>query len=385
MKGLGELMRRLIVPALAIITAFLIGAVVIVLTDFEHLRNLGSDPVGALAGAIGGVFEGYGAMLSGALGDPGRIIVALQSGEPNDIANAIRPLSETLLAATPFIFVALGLTVSFHAGLFNLGADGQFLIGGVGVAITASFVQGLPGFLALVLGLLGGFAFGAAYGFLPGFLKARTGAHEVITTLMLNPIAPGLAFLLLSSVDFSRGLSSMAGVPLLFDLRAIRLDWGFVAALLLAPVVSFLLFRTKLGFEIRATGFSRAAARGAGIRPGRAMAMAMALSGGLIGLGSAFYVLGPAGGLAGAPFDLGYVALALALLGGLRPSGVVLAAVLYGALTSGAKNMVIVTGIPLALLIVIIAAALMFVAAPGLIRSIWRVGPAREAAAEHGT
>ncbi|HUG29509.1 MAG TPA: ABC transporter permease [Candidatus Limnocylindria bacterium] len=380
MKRLGVLLRRAVVPALALVTAFFLGAILIVLTDYEHLQNLGSDPVGAIAAAIGGVFEGYGAMLSGAIGDPGRIVAAIQSGNPIDVANAVRPLTETLVGATPFIFVALGLVVSFRAGLFNLGADGQFLIGGLGTVITANLLHGLlPPFAILGVALAGGTLFGAAYGFVPGFLKARTGAHEVITTLMLNSIAPGIMVLVLRSGDFSRSLSSIADVPLLFDLQAIRLDWGFVFALLMAPVVSFLLSRTSLGFELRATGFSRTAARGAGMSPGRSTVLAMVLSGGLVGMGSAFLALGPARGLSGGPFDLGYVALALALLGGLRPSGVVLVALLYGALTNGAKNMVIVTGIPLALLVVIIALAMMFVAAPGLTRSIWRLGPARQA------
>jgi simple sugar transport system permease protein len=317
-------------------------------------------------------------MLSGAIGDPARIVAAIQSGSPNDVADAIRPLSETLVSATPFIFVGLGLVVSFRAGLFNLGADGQFMIGGLGVVISASLLQAMaPSFVLLVLTVAGGTLLGAAYGFVPGFLKARTGAHEVITTLMLNSIAPGLMILVLGSGLLSGRPSSIAEVPLLFDLRAVRLDWGFVVALLMAPVVSFLLFRTNLGFEIRATGFSRTAARGAGMSPGRSTILAMTLSGGLVGMGSAFFALGP-GGLSGGPSrDMGYVALALALLAGLRPSGVVLVALLYGALTSGAKNMVIATGIPLALLVVIIAFAMLFVAAPGLTRSIWQTGPGR--------
>ena len=142
MKRLGELLRRAVVPGLALITAFLIGAVLIVLTDFEHLQHIGNDPVGALGGAIRQVFEGYGAMFSGAIGDPGRIVAAIQSGSSPDIAKAIRPITETLLSATPIIFVGLGLAVSFHAGLINLGADGQFLIGGLGAAITASLLGG---------------------------------------------------------------------------------------------------------------------------------------------------------------------------------------------------------------------------------------------------
>ena len=135
---------------------------------------------------------------------PESIVAAIQSGNTKDIEAAIRPISETLVSATPFIFVGLGLAVSFRAGLINLGADGQFLIGTLAAAITAALVAGsLPPFLTLVVSLLGGTLGGAAYGFIPGFLKARTGAHEVITTLMLNGIAPNLAFLIAGSIAFS--------------------------------------------------------------------------------------------------------------------------------------------------------------------------------------
>ncbi len=375
MQRIRDELRRALVPALALATAFVLGAIVIVLTDFEHLQHLGSDPVDALRGAVMSVVDGYGAMFSGAIGDPSRILAAIQSGDAGEIEAGIRPISETLVTATPFIFVSLGLAVSFHAGLFNLGADGQFLMGGVGASITAVLLAGqLPPFLVLVGALIAGTLAGGAYAFIPGFLKARTGAHEVITTLMLNPVAPALAFLIFGSIDLPRAPTPIPEIPRVFALPTIRVDYGFVAAVAMAAVVSFLLFRTTRGFELRATGFSRAASRGAGMRPGRATMLAMSLSGGLVGLGSAFFGLGPGGGFGGGPSrDTGYVAIALALLAGLRPGGVVLAALLYAALTNGAKSMVIVTDIPLALLVVIIALAMMFVAAPDLIRSIWRV------------
>jgi general nucleoside transport system permease protein len=378
MKRFRELLRRTLVPALALITAFVLGAILIVLTDIEHLQQLGSDPGGALAGALAGVFEGYGAMFSGAIGDPGRIVAAIQSGSSPDIARAIRPITETLLNATPFIFVGLGLVVSFRAGLFNLGADGQYVMGGLGATITAILLQGtLPPFVIIIVALAGGALFGAMYAFVPGLLKVRTGAHEVITTLMLNAIAPNLAALISGSGAFGSAGGPIPRVPLIFDMATIRLDYGFVAALLVAAAVSMVLFRTTLGFELRATGFNRSAARGAGIRTGRSTMLAMSLSGGLVGLGSAFYLLGPANGLPGPPTpDMGFVAIALALIAGLRPSGVVLVALLYGALNNGASHMVVVTGIPLALLVAIIGFALMFVAAPGLVRTIWRLRPA---------
>jgi ABC-type uncharacterized transport system permease subunit len=323
------------------------------------------------------VIDGYPAMLTGAIGDPGRIVAAIQSGDAGDIAAALRPMSETLVSATPFIFAGLGLAVSFHAGLFNLGVDGQFLIGGLGTFIAATLVAGhLPPLLALAVAVGGGAFAGAVYGFVPGFLKARTGAHEVITTLMLNGVAPNLAFLIVGWIHLSSPASAIPAVPRLIDLRTIRVDYGFVVALAMAALVSYLLFRTTLGFELRATGLSRTAARWAGIRPGRTTVLAMSISGGLVGMGSAFFGLGPAYGSSGGPSnDFGYVAIALALLAGRRPSGVVVAALLYGALTTGAKSMVIVTGIPLALLTVIVALAIMFVASPELTRSIWRLRP----------
>jgi ABC-type uncharacterized transport system permease subunit len=370
-------LRRALNPTLALATAFLLGAILIVLTDFEHLRQIGTDPLAAIGGALGELLDGYAAMVSGAIGDPGRILAAIHSGTPHDIAAAIRPMSETLVTATPFIFASLGLAVSLHAGLFNFGVDGQFLIGGLGASITATLVAGhLPPPLALVVAVFGGAIAGGAYGFVPGFLKARTGAHEVITTLMLNGVAGSLAFLIVGFIHPSRLPAAMPAVPQVFDLPAIRVDYGFVVAVAMAGVVSFLLFRTTLGFELRATGFSRTAARAAGIRTGRATILAMSLSGGLVGMGSAFFGLGPAPGSQGGPENgLGVVALALALLAGRRPSGVVLAALLYGALTTGAESMVIVTGVPLALLTVVVAFAIMFVAAPDLTRSIWRVRP----------
>jgi simple sugar transport system permease protein len=384
MQRLRDAFRRALVPVLALVTAFVLGAIVIALTDVDHLQHLGTDPLRAIGGAFGVAVDGYRAMFSGAIGDPGRIVAAIQSGHVGDIEAAIRPISETLVSATPFIFVCLGLAVSFKAGLINLGADGQFLIGGLGAGILATLVGGqLPAFLTLVVGVLGGVAAGAAYGFVPGLLKARTGAHEVITTLMLNGIAPNLAFLIVGSIAFSGPPPVLPTVPRIVDLPTIRVDYGFVIALAMAATVSVLLFRTTRGFELRATGFSPSAARGSGMRPGRATMLAMALSGGLVGMGSAFFGLGPAEGFGGGPpqYDMGYIAIALTLLAGSRPGGVVAAALFYGALTTGAKTMVIATGIPLALLVVIVGFAIIFVAAPGLTRQIWRL---REPAAFRG-
>lgn len=395
MTRLRVLLGKALVPALAVITAFLVGAFVIVLTDLQNLARFPTDPVGALLGAVGGVGRGYGAMLSGAFGDPARIVTALGSGNQRDIATAIRPITETLVAATPLIFTGLAVAISFRAGMFNIGVEGQLMIGALGATMATIALAGqVPGFVILLAAIAMGIIFGGLWGFVPGFLKARTGAHEVITTIMLNYVASQIVFFALrstwlrapgSTAPVSKNLTPIVDVPNLLPLAGIRLDLGFVVALLVGVAVSWLLFRTTLGFELRASGFNMTAARYAGMSAGGSMMLAMALSGALGGLAGSFMVVGTVGQLS---TDLhggvGFTAIALALLASLRPSGVILAALLFGALTTGGKVMGIQSGIPFDLLSFIMALVIMFVAAPGLIRSIWRVRvskPAPEVAA----
>lgn len=392
MNALRSLLRRAVVPTLAVVTALILGAVVIVLTDFENLSKIGEDPLGALGGALGGVFNGYGAMLTGAIGDPGRILTAFQTGNAADIARAIRPITETLVAATPLIFVGLAVTVSFRTGMFNIGGNGQLMMGALGATYVGVSLQtsGLPSLVILVLCIVAAFAAGGLWGFIPGFLKARTGANEVITTIMMNLIATQVVLFALlgpdlrqagSSQPISKNMSTWVDVPLIIDLPAIRLDYGFVVALVMAAVVSWLLFRTTKGYELRAAGFNPTAARYAGMSAGGSMMVAMAISGALAGMGGGFMVIGTTGQLTNdlAATNPGFNAIALALLAGLRPSGVVAAAILFGALTSGGGVMGIQSGIPFDLLFFIISMVIMFVAAPGLIRTIWRVKVAKPA------
>ena len=382
-----QLARRGVLPILAVVTALLVGAVVIVLTDFENLARIGSDPLGALGAAVGGIGAGYGAMLEGAFGDPGRIVAAMQSGSQKDIATAIRPLTETLVAAAPLIFTGLGVAISFRTGMFNIGGDGQLLLGALAATTATIALSGnAPAPVILVVAIVIGTLAGGLWGFVPGFLKARTGAHEVITTIMLNYVAAQMVLLALRwpfiqnpglGAPISKVLTPIADVPalpLIGNLPAIRLDWGFVVALVMAALVSFALFKTTKGFELRASGFNMTAARYAGMSAGGSMMLAMFMSGALAGMGGSFMVLGTVGQLS---LDLsggiGFNAIALALLAGLRPSGVVLAALLFGALSTGGKNMGIVSGIPYDLLFFVQALVIMFVAAPGLVRSIYRL------------
>jgi general nucleoside transport system permease protein len=387
LRGLRRRLRPLLIPALAVISAFLVGSIFLILTDIPALQLLFSgQPVAFLTTAIGNVLEAYTALLTGAFGDPGKFIEALKAGTPEAWATAFRPLSETLVAATPLIFTGLAVAVSFRSGVFNIGGDGQFVLGALGATAMALLLHDVFGItfspLTLVLSIVAGIAFGAGWGFIPGFLKARTGAHEVITTIMLNYIALMIVQLALRT-DFMRPptgsepiskVIDFVRVPDLLPLPGLRLHWGFVVALVMAAVVSYFLFRTTKGFELRSAGLNLTAAKYAGMSAGGSIILAMVISGALAGMGGAFQVLGTVTQMSN-DINLGYgwMAIALALLGGTRPFGVVIAALLFGALNNGGQEMQIETGIPLDLLLFIQALVIMFVAAPELVRKIYRI------------
>lgn len=373
-----------VVPILAVLSAFVVGSLFIVITDFENLAKLGSDPLGAIGGAFGTVLVAYSAMIVGALGDPANIAAAISSGgDPKAIATAVRPLTETLVASAPLIFTGLAVAVAFRTSVFNIGVEGQFILGAFGATVAAILLREQPAVVILPVAIVVGTLSGAAWGFIPGFLKARTGAHEVITTIMLNYVAAQVVLFGLrsdflrqegSSQPISKVMTPFVQVPKILDLPAIRLHWGFIVALLVAVLVSWFLFKTTKGFELRAAGFNLTAARYAGMSAGGSIMLAMAISGGLAGLGGTMEVLGTVGQMSNdLSSGFGFNAIALALLAGNRPAGVVAAALLFGALRTGGGLMQVKTGIPLDLLFFIQALVIMFVAAPALIRSIWQL------------
>ncbi len=389
MSRVGRALRPMAIPVLAIITAFIVGSLFILITDFQALSELGTDPVGAITGAVGTIGTAYYSMLVGALGDPARIGTALSDPTPRNIATAVRPITETLVAASPLIFTGLAVAISFRSGVFNIGVEGQFVLGAFGATVMAIALKDMPAPIILVLATISGILTGALWGFIPGVLKAKAGAHEVITTIMLNYVAAQVVLFGLRS-DFlrmessgqpiSKVLSAFVRVPQIFELPAIRLHYGFVIALIMAAVVSWFLFRTTKGFELRAAGFNMFAARYAGMSATGSIILAMSLSGGLAGLGGSMEVLGTVPQMSNdISSGFGFNAIALALLAGNRPSGIVAAALLFGALRTGGGLMQVKTGIPLDLLVFIQALVIMFVAAPGLIRWLYRVKPPKMA------
>jgi ABC-type uncharacterized transport system permease subunit len=374
--------RRAILPLLAILTAFLIGALVIIFSDPETLKLFATDPLAAVQRAISQVIAAYSALITGALGSPAQILEALASGDQKQIVQAFVPISETILNATPLIFTGLSVALGFRSGLFNIGAEGQLYVGAIFATFVGFSITGLPIYIHLPLAVVAGFIGGGLWGFIPGFLKARTGAHEVIVTIMLNYIAYRLLDWVLKTDVFQREgrndpiskiVQDTAAFPQFFADPALRANYSTILALAAAVAVSWLLFRSVRGFEFRAVGLNPGAARYGGMNIGRTIILTMIICGGLAGLAGTTQVLGPSRTLTpGFSPGWGFDGIAVALIGGSRPLGVVLAAFLFGALRAGATPMQAATGIPIDLVVVIQALVIMFVAAPALVRGIYR-------------
>jgi general nucleoside transport system permease protein len=344
-----NLINLVLVPVLAVFTALLVGAVVIYFS--------GSSPLLA-----------YKGLWEGAFGSPAA-------------------LSETVVWTIPYIFAGLAVALAFNGGLFNLGADGQLAVGAVvaawiGYALPQVLGISIPAIVHLPLALVGGAAAGMVWGAIPGWLKARTGASEVINTIMFNYMALlGASFLLNGVMKDPSPTNVQARTPLIAVSARIprffpdyRINWGLVLALIAAVVVWFLLRRLTWGFEIRSTGANRDAAEYAGINNRRTIVLTMALSGLLAGLAGAVEVTGlnyrhDVGFSAGYGFD----AIAIALLGRNQPVGVVLAAFLFGAMRNGASRMQFVAQIPVDIISIVQALILLFVAADAVIRYIYRI------------
>ncbi len=310
-----------------------------------------------------------------------RIITALQSGDALEIRRAFNPFLESLVTSTPYIFGGLAVALGFRSGVFNIGAEGQIFVGAITSAFVGYSVTGLPAIIHIPLALLAGFAGGALWGFIPGWLKAKTGGHEVINTIMMNYIAFRLSEWLLrgpmmrpnSFNPVSPTIQESAMLPKFFE-SPIRFHLGFIIALAVAYLVYWFMFKTTWGFNLRTVGSNPNAAKYAGINVTRNIILAMALSGGLAGLAGTNDVLGVNHNLALA-FSSGYGfdSIALALLGNNHPVGVVLSALLFGILYNGATRMQVAAGIPTEIISVLQAVILIFIAAPAIIRTIYRL------------
>jgi simple sugar transport system permease protein len=356
--------NALLVPLLAVLTALIVGAIIIAVTDIDALRLWGSKPGEAAGDTFGTIGDAYVALFQGAF-------------------MGVKAWSETLVAAAPLILTGLSVAIGFRAGLFNIGAEGQMLMGGL-LATIVGFYFHLPAYIHLPFALLGGIIGGALWGGIPGLLRAKTGAHEVITTIMLNWIAIRFMdwvlrseFIVATGRDdpVSKDVASTARLPQFFpNDPKIRLHAGIILALLAAAFIFWLLYKTTVGYQFRAVGYNPDGAHYAGMSVTWMYVLVMAIAGAMAGLAGANQILGPLGrATPGFSAGLGFDAIALALLGRSHPLGVVLAGLLFGALESGGRQMQVATDVSIDLILVIQALIVVFIAAPALIRAIYRV------------
>lgn len=338
-----------LVPFLAILTAVVVGGVII--------KLVGGDPILAYRGLIQGSF------------------------------GSTKALSETAVWATPYIFAGLAVALAFKGGLFNIGAEGQLAVGAVasslvGYALPEWLGYDLPIVIHLPLAIIFGVLMGGIWASIVGALKAYTGGHEVINTIMMNYIALNTTSFLLNGVMKDRSptnviartplIADSARIPPIFD--GLRVHWGFILALLVAFLIWWLLNKTTLGFQIRTVGLNPDAAKYAGINVKRIIILTMALSGMLAGMAGTIEVTGlNYRHELGFSIGYGYDAIAIALLGKSHPLGVVLAAFLFAAMRNGATRMQFLTQMPVDLISMIQAFILLFVAADAIVRYIYRI------------
>jgi ABC-type uncharacterized transport system permease subunit len=392
--------NNVLLPALAVFTGLVFGGVIIALSNEAAIAAWGSffrAPLAPFVASWNAVIQAYGALFAGALGKPADIIAGFQTyfatGQPDALYKAIYPFTESLVLSTPYILAGLAVAIGFRCGLFNIGAEGQYFMGALGAAFIGYSVTGLPWFIHMPLALLGGALAGAFWGAIPGYLKARFGAHEVVNTIMMNWIAFRLSDWLLNGPMKSVGyrpvtpnVAVTAEIPRFFP-EPLRFNWGFPLALAIAVLVGWFLFRTTLGFEVRAVGANPDAAKYSGMSVMRNFVLVMTLSGALAGLAGSVQVLG-VDHWVGQGFSAGYGfdSIALALLGKSHPLGVVLSALLFGILRGGATSMQSLARIPIHIVSVIQGVIIIFVAAPEIIRWIYRLrlGPSEQTVLTRG-
>jgi simple sugar transport system permease protein len=380
----------IVVTVFALVLGLVVGALIIITTTpavLDAWRAIfhGWDGVPhALNVTFNNVGAAYRSMFTGSIVDPQGFWHSLVTGK--GWTNTLTPISETFTYATPLVIVSIGVGIAFQTGLFNIGANGQAVIGGISGTVVGSMLH-MPTILHLPLTLLAGIAGGMICGAVPGVLKAYTGAHEVIVTLMFNYVAYAfLLFMVLSTPfqqpgqqnDISRTMDPSAQLaPLFGSSSGLRVSFGVFVAALVVAFAWWLLNRSSLGFDFRVTGANPSAARASGINARSVIVVAFLISGGLAGLAGVVQVASTThyidGGFLIGNAGIGFTAITVALLGRNKPMGIVWAALLFAALGVGGRNMQAATGIPLDLATVIQSVIVLFVATPVLVKEIFRL------------
>jgi simple sugar transport system permease protein len=348
-KRLKSYTSPMIVPALSILLALLVASVLIIVSGLvgpEKKINL-FLPLTA-----------YRSLLLGSFGN-------------------FKGIANMIVAATPLMLTGLAVGVGLKGGLFNIGATGQVLFGGFTASLVGVSLADAPPLIAITVAMLGGMLAGALVGFIPGFLKAYTGAHEVVTTIMLNAIAQLMVSGLVNDIFRAPGISfartASVGNAELTGIGGTNLHFGVIFAVISIPISYWLLSRTTIGFEIRAAGANPTAALYAGMKPRQIMISTMSLCGAFAGLAGSIEVLRLGYYPAVFGTSIGFDGIAVALLGRAEPIGIMLSAILLGAMRAGAPLMQIQARVPVEIIDVIQGVILIFLAAEVIVRKIFRL------------
>ncbi|HVX45573.1 MAG TPA: ABC transporter permease [Mycobacteriales bacterium] len=380
-----------VLTLLAIVAALIVGAILIILSNQDVLDSFGyffAAPGDSFHAMWTAVSEAYSALFRGSIVDPGTI-GDYANGQAS-LSDVFYPICQTVTQATPLILAGLSVTVAFRAGLFNIGAQGQIVVGAI-LSAYLGFAIDLPVVLHVLVALAGGFAAGALWGFIVGWLKAATGTHEVITTIMMNYISSALLLYMLERSAFRRpGRTDLVSPIVHHNGRLpylagsyLQMNAGIIVALAAAVGCAWLLRRSTIGFEFKTVGSNADAARTAGMSPKRVYILAMLIAGGLAGLASTSQVLGTDGYLSqGVDSNLGFNAITVALLGRASPGGTVLAGFLFGALQAGGVIMQADASTSPDVITVIQSLIVLFIAAPPLVRAMFRLRGARRGTAD---
>lgn len=365
-----------IISVLAVVLALVVGAVMIAVTDENVQQAAGyffARPGDTFVAIWNSVAGAYSALFQG----------AIYNFRRPEFLTGIRPLTETLTFATPLIAAGLGVALAFRVGMFNIGGRGQMLVAAAAAGYVG-FAFELPWGVHLIVALIAGLAAGAIWAGIAGLLKARTGAHEVIVTIMLNYVALYLVMWMLNTPGLLQAPGSnnpttpaMRETAVFPDLLGpgYNLHAGFLLSIAAVVVVWWLLERSSLGFRFRAVGENPHAARVAGINVKSMYVYAMLFSGALLGLAGVDQALGTVttGFSSGIDAGIGFDAITVALLGRSTPVGVLIAGILFGAFKAGGFSMQAAEGIPVDIVLVVQSLIVLFIAAPPLVRAIFRL------------
>jgi len=382
---LRDRLRSLTLPGLAVLTALVIGGIILMVTDKAVFAAMGE---GKVFQGIGLAFANWGkaywALYEGALGNPVRILTAIGrvlGGEGlQPLLSVVRGPSDTLVQSVPYIFSGLAVAIGFRAGLFNIGAEGQIGIGWLAAVVVGFSLKTLPAYILLPLAVLSGMFAAGIWAGIAGWLRAKTGAHEVITTIMLNYISYRLSeWLLCGPLENVQGtcrtgdIAEAAYLPRFLG-HPVTVHWGFVLAIVAVLLSAWYLFKTTWGFELRTVGANPHAAKYGGVNVSRSIVLTMFLSGCLAGLAGVSQGLGITHNIAlGFQAGYGFDSIALALLGKSNPVGVLGASLLFGVLRAGASRMQSMAGVPTEIVQIVQSLVIVFIAAPAIIQSIYRL------------